>query len=102
VVEDIFALAVALQIEGHDAQHDVVVIAQRKMSRGPALTRRGAVGRLAGVQEVIGDEGIASRTRAGVPGLAADVGDPVVNRDLKDQRISTIASISTAKPSGSL
>lgn len=54
------------------------------------------------MQEIIGDKGIAGGQRARVPGLSADVGDPVVNRDLKDQRISTIASISTAKPSGSL
>ena len=100
VVEDVFALAVALQIEGHDAQHGVVVASQRQVMRSPALGRGRTARRLTGMQEGVGNEGIAGRGRAGVPRGLADVGDPVVNRDLEGQRISTMASTSTAKPSG--
>ncbi|MNJ31204.1 hypothetical protein D3C77_258310 [compost metagenome] len=79
VVEDVFALAVPLQIERHDADHGAVFIVQGQMARRPALKRDGAAGRLASVEEVVGDEGIAARGRAGVPRVPAYRGDAVVH-----------------------
>ena len=52
MVEDVFALAVALQIEGHDSRGRRRPSAQRQVARAPALTRDGAARGLAGVQEV--------------------------------------------------
>uniref|UniRef100_A0A0N5A784 ABC transporter ATP-binding protein n=1 Tax=Parastrongyloides trichosuri TaxID=131310 RepID=A0A0N5A784_PARTI len=49
----------ALQIEGHDADHGPAFIVQGQVARRPAFRRDGAAGRLAGVKEVVGYEGIA-------------------------------------------
>src|SRR5690606_33762357 len=79
VIEDVFALAVALEPEGHDAEDAALRVPQGEVPPGPALGRDGAAGGLAGVEEVEGDEGVAGGRGAGVPGLAAYVGDPVVD-----------------------
>src|SRR5690606_23690661 len=102
VVEDVFALTVALQIKGHDADNGAVFIMQGQMARRPALGRDGAAGRLAGVEEVVGNERIAAGGRTGVPCVPAYGGDAVVDLKGEAHFTSMTASTSTAKPSGSL
>ena len=105
MVEDVFALAVALQIEGHAAEDAARVVVQGEVTRPPTLMRRGAARSLAGVEEVVADERVAGGGGAGVPGLATDGREAVMDlkRELRlwAHRTSTTASTSTAKPRGS-
>src|SRR5690606_7932060 len=94
VVEDVFALAVALEIEGHDADHGAVFIMQGQVARRPAFRRDGAAGRLAGVEVVVGVERMGAWGLTGVPCVPAYGGDPVVYLKGEAHFTSMTASIS--------
>ena len=96
VVEDVFGLAVRLQIDRRDRGHRAGLVAHRQVLRRPAGARRSAAGLLGDVEEVVGHERVGlvvGRGGAGVPGVLADLRDAAVDADLRLQ------SHQAAKPS---
>ena len=89
MVKDIFAAAVPLQPEGHQAEDAALIILERQMTPGPALIRRGAARGLAGIEEVIADEGVARGGGQRFPRIPTDIGDRAVDAKGKAQTRSS-------------
>src|SRR5690606_36018593 len=80
MIEDVFALAVAFDIERQDAEQPAARILGDQMDRLPAGARRDAARLLEGIQKGMGDKGIVVAGTA-VPGIGRKVGDPVQRAD---------------------
>ena len=77
-VEDVFALAMAFQIERHDRCDLSGLVFDGQVMRRPARPVRRTAARFQNVQEVEADKGIAA-AGAGIPCRLSDIGDPAVN-----------------------
>ncbi len=85
VVEDVFALAVGLQIERHHRRHPARLVLHRQVLRAPTSALHRAAGLLGDIQEVVGHEGIAGGRGAGLPGLTPDLGDAAAHGERRLQ-----------------
>src|SRR5579859_3735705 len=84
MIEDIFTLAMRLQIERHHRSNAAALIPHRQVLWAPPRPLGGAARLLEAVEEIEGDEGVGGVlgvVRARVPSHAADLGDPAMNGD---------------------
>ena len=87
MIEDIFALAVRLQIARHTADQRSRRILEEKMLRQPAGLARGGAAVLQRAQKSMRDEWVIEPRRRGLVGLrAARAGIPVGRRHIGDAR----------------
>ena len=85
MVEDIFALTVRLQIEGHDRRYGARLVANSQMLGRPACALGDAARFLKDIKKVVGDKRVGcvvGGSRASVPLAFSDFGNAPMNTDL--------------------